>query len=81
MAKQTKNLSLDPEAVRRGERYSRLHRTSLSNLVSNFLSSLPGDPEDRTNPLSPAVQRLLGAGAGDTDLEDYRRHLTDKYGR
>ena len=37
MAKQSKNLSLDPEAVRRGERYSEHHQTNVSQLVNNFL--------------------------------------------
>ena len=35
-----KNLLLDPDAVARGERYSRCHVTSLSRLVSDFLRSL-----------------------------------------
>jgi hypothetical protein len=81
MAKQSKNLSLDPEAVRRGERYSELHGMNLSQLVSNFLSRLPTDSEDQETSLSPAVRRLVGIGAGSADREDYRRHLVEKYGR
>jgi hypothetical protein len=81
MSKQSKNLSLDPEAVRRGERYSELHRTNLSQLVSNFLSRLPIDSEEPDTSLAPAVRRLIGIGAGATDREDYRRHLVEKYGR
>ena len=81
MAKQSKNLSLDPEAVRRGERYSELHGTNLSKLVSNFLSRLPTDSEEQEAQLSPAVRRLVGIGAGTTDRGEYRRHLVEKYGR
>lgn len=81
MAKQSKNLSLDPEAIRRGERYSELHQTSISQLVSNFLSCLPVDSDEQERPLSPAVRRLLGVGSGASDVEDYRRHLMEKYGR
>jgi hypothetical protein len=81
MAKQSKNLSLDPEAVRRGERYSELHQTNLSKLVSSFLSRLPIDSDEQDRPFSPAVRRLLGIGSGDTDVDDYRRHLVEKYGR
>jgi hypothetical protein len=77
--KQSKNLSLDPQAVRRGERYSELHRTNLSQLVTNFLLSLPVPEEEE--PLSPAVRRLRGIGAGAAGIEDYRRHLVEKYGR
>jgi hypothetical protein len=81
MAKQSKNLSLDPEAVRRGERYSELHQTNLSQLVSNFLSGLPIHSEEPERPLSPAVRRLLDIASGSTDVEEYHRHLMEKYGR
>lgn len=81
MAKRIKNLSLDPEAVRRGERYCELHQTNLSQLVSNFLSRLPVDLDEQERPLSPAVRRLMGIGSGNTDVRDYHRHLTEKYGQ
>ena len=80
MAKQSKNLSLDPEAVRRGERFSELHQTNISQLVNNFLSSLPLEAEEQEKTFSPAVRRLLGVGSGRTDVEDYHRHLVEKYG-
>jgi hypothetical protein len=79
VARQSKNLSLDPEAVRRGERYSELHGTNLSQLVTNFLLSLPVTDEEQ--PLSPTVRRLLGVGSGDVTREDYHRYLAEKYGR
>lgn len=79
MARVTKNLSLDPEAVERGERYSELHSTSLSQLVSDFLSRLPLEEEEPE--LTPTVRRLLGVAAGKTREEDYRDYLAEKYGR
>ena len=81
MAKQSKNLSLDVEAVRRGERFNELYQTTLSQLVSNFLASLAIDSDEQGAPLSPAVRRLLGIGSGGTDVEDYRRHLDAKCAR
>jgi hypothetical protein len=81
MAKLSKNLSLDPEAVRRGERFSELHQTSIAQLVNNFLSNLPVESEEHDRTLSPAVRRLLGIGSGPTDVVDYHRHLAEKYGR
>ncbi|HET7585109.1 MAG TPA: DUF6364 family protein [Gemmatimonadaceae bacterium] len=80
--KRPKNLSLDPEAIARGERYSKLHGTNLSRLVSDFLRSLPlgGAPRPR----SPAVRRLRGiavsrAGKRTVGRVDYREHLYRKY--
>ena len=78
-AKRPKNLLLDPDAVARGERYSRRHGTNLSRLVGDFLRSLPLSADEGA--LTPAVRRLWGiaAGAG-ADREQYRQHLARKYG-
>lgn len=81
MPRVTKNLSLDPKAVERGELYSERHSTSLSQLVSEFLLRLPLEEDEQTRELTPTVRRLLGAAAGDTDRDDYREYLTRKYGR
>lgn len=78
-SKRPKNLSLDAEALRRGEEYSRRHQTNLSRLVGDFLRSLPLEGTHRE--LSPAVQRLRGVAAGGrTDPDHYREHLLRKYG-
>jgi len=78
-AKRPKNLLLDPDAVARGERYSRLHGTNLSRLVGDFLRALPLDAE--RSALTPAVRRLWGVAAGsDADQELHRQHLSKKYG-
>ena len=87
MAKTTKNLSLDAVAVGRGERYSELHHTNLSRLVSDFLARLPVDEAPRQ--LSPIVSRLLGVAASpqlagkkeDEAIDEYQEYLWTKYGR
>jgi uncharacterized protein DUF6364 len=78
MGKIVKNLTLDPEAVKKGERYSRKKGTSVSQIVSDFLSGLPDDSDSR---LSPAVSRLLGIAAGKADESTYHRYLEKKYSR
>jgi hypothetical protein len=80
MAKQSKNLSLDMKAIKRGERYSKLHNTNLSQLVNRFLSDLPiGD--EGTNNFSPTVRRLIGVASSKDPVKKYRQHLAEKYGR
>ena len=81
--KKPKNLSLDPATIERGERYARRHGTSLSGLVSDYLSALPLDPPAELR--SPAVRRLYGAAAGGAgrrtpDRTAYRDHLARKDG-
>jgi hypothetical protein len=81
--KKPKNLSLDPATIERGERYAKRHGTSLSGLVSDYLSALPLDPPAELH--SPAVRRLYGVAAGGAgsvspDRKDYREYLARKYG-
>jgi len=80
MAKQSKNLSLDPEAIRRGEIYARMHRTNVSQLVNGFLSALPLGDEAAEDTFSPVVRRLYGIAPGSAGIPEYRRHLEQKYG-
>jgi hypothetical protein len=79
--KKPKNLSLDPDVVARGERYSQAHGTNLSRLVGDFLRALPVDDGLAPLPRSPAVRRLRGIAAGGrADREAYRAHLLRKHG-
>lgn len=81
MGKVPKNLSLEPEAVARGERYGRRHGKNLSQLVNDFLSALPLTAP-AADELSPLVRRLRGiAGRGRSGRDAYRKHLIRKYGR
>ena len=79
MAKVVKNLTLDVEAARKGERYSKAKGTSVSQLVSDLLSRLPEESE--AEPLSPAVGRLLGVGSGQADEVAYRKYLEKKHSK
>jgi hypothetical protein len=80
MAKTTLNLSVDEAAAERARRYSELHKTSISRLVSDFLSRLPLEEGEVISELSPAVRRLYGIAEGGPDEEDYHRYLLEKYG-
>jgi len=80
MGKIAKNLSLEPDAIARGERYGRRHGKNLSQLVNDFLRGLPLEsPAERE--LSPLVRRLRGVAAGGRAAgKAYREHLYRKYG-
>jgi len=81
-AKKPTNLSLDPEAVARGERFAERHGTSISRMVNRFLLSLPDVPASEVvAQLTPTVRRLYGVAEGSSaDRETYRAHLRRKYG-
>ncbi len=89
MPKTAKNLYLDPDIIERAEEYGRRRGTNLSTLVSDYLDALTRRLTQR--PHGPLVQRLFGAGVSrpgaakkrtrrKPDIEDYRRHLDEKYG-
>jgi hypothetical protein len=90
MPKRNKNLSLEEEAIERGEIYSSMHNTNVSALVNEFLSRLPVKlrvgkvhPSEESDWLPPTVSRLLGVAAGDPEedpIEDYHNYLMGKYG-
>ena len=84
-AKKATNLTLDPEAVARGDRFGQRHGISLSQLVTSFLYGLPvEEPIDALADLSPPVRRLYGMAAKGSgralDRAAYRAHLSQKYG-
>lgn len=85
--KRPKNLTLDPEAVARGEAYGRRHGTNVSQIVNALLKALPPVQRIGSNEvmmlaeLSPLTRRLYGIAAGSTmGRNDYRAHLLKKYG-
>jgi hypothetical protein len=81
--KKPTNLSLDPDALARGEQFGKRHGTSLSQLVTRFLFSLPAEADASGVPLAeltPAVRRLYGVAAGDaSNRASYRAYLSEKY--
>lgn len=89
-----KNLFLDPAVIEHGAAYGRQHGTTLSRLVSDFLSGLSLEGDRSAHPVFPAVQRLLGAALpkrkkgkkgkkgpkeGDTNHAGVGRHANEDY--
>jgi hypothetical protein len=75
-SKKKLTLSVDERVIERARRYSTRHDTSISQLVTTYLSQLDA-PTDAT--LAPWVQRLRGILPAQTSLDDYRRHLDEKH--
>lgn len=69
-------LSVDEEVVERAKRYARRRGTSVSRLVEGYLKCItrPEEEPERA-PVLRSIRGLLRKGT----LEDYRRHLAEKY--
>jgi Family of unknown function (DUF6364) len=77
MSRKKLTLSVDENVIRKAKRFSRRHDTSLSRLVSDFLSRLTDAEGDRT----PLVSRLRGILPRRAGVQVYHRHLERKYRR
>jgi hypothetical protein len=58
--------------------YAASQNITLTSLISNFLQSLPGEQQPMQD--APIVQRLSGVLSPDVSVEDYQKHLEEKYG-
>lgn len=77
MGKKKLTLSVEERVIRKAKRFSARHRTTVSQLVTDFLGSLNDDAEGAP----PIVSKLLGVLPADVTREDYREHLRGKYER
>ncbi len=81
MAATKLTLRLDEDLVTSAKDYARRSGKSVSQLVAAYFSALQHlGNEDAGKRLTPLVRSLKGAWKGSpVDVEDYRRHLTEKY--
>lgn len=60
------------------KRYALTHQTTLTELISLFLEQIPSEVEVLDH--APVVRRLTGLLSPDVSVEDYKKHLEQKYG-
>ena len=61
------------------KRYANAHDTTLTQLITAYLERIPIEMESLDN--APVVRRLTGLLSADVSMEDYKKHLEEKYGR
>jgi hypothetical protein len=61
------------------KRYASAHNTTLTKLVSAYLERIPTEAESLDN--APVVRGLTGILSTDVSVDDYKKHLEEKYGR
>ncbi|HWR53857.1 MAG TPA: DUF6364 family protein [Bryobacteraceae bacterium] len=69
-------LSVPPEVVARAKRYAKERGVSISELVAAYLSAVANPPESTDE---PPVLRALRGTLKKAKIEDYHRHLAEKY--
>jgi hypothetical protein len=65
------------ELLEKAKRYAAENDTTLTNLIEAYLEHIParGFLAD-----APIVRRLSGVLSGQVSIEDYQKHLEEKYG-
>jgi hypothetical protein len=71
-------LSVDADVIERARRYSKRHQTSISQLVTNYLSQLDASSSEK---FSPSVRRLLSILPTSVSEEEYYQHLDEKHSK
>lgn len=60
------------------KRYAAENNTTLTELISAYLKQIPVQDEAFAD--APVVRSLIGIILPDVSIDDYRRHLDEKYG-
>ena len=76
---QTKlTLRLEDALIHQAKSYAKQHGKSLSQVVTDYFKLLTKKMDGTEIP--PITQSLIGImDSGDVDIEDYKRHLEEKY--
>jgi hypothetical protein len=61
------------------KRYARENNTTLTELIAVYLKQIPQSGSGLEN--APIVSRISGTISPDVSVEDYQKHLDEKYGR
>ena len=61
------------------KRYASQHNTTLTQLISAYLDRIPVESEPMDS--APIVRQLSGVLSQDIKVDDYKKHLEEKYGR
>jgi hypothetical protein len=65
------------DLVEKAKQYAAQNHTTLTNLIEAYLQNIPAQGLLAE---APIVRRLTGSLSQDVSIEDYRRHLEEKYG-
>jgi dsDNA-specific endonuclease/ATPase MutS2 len=82
MAMDTKlTLKLNEDIIEKAKEYAKAKKTSLSDLIENYLQKLTTDKKDNKTitPLVKSLSGVISLPKGYNDKKDYTDYLTNKY--
>jgi hypothetical protein len=74
-------LKLEHSIIEKAKKYARLHNTSLSGLIENYLQKITNDNEEKgqLTPLVKGLSGIIDLQEGFDYKNDYRDSLVNKY--
>ena len=78
MLKTKLTVRVDQDLLENLKRYAAENKTTLTDLIDTYLRHIPAQiPFDN----APIVRRLSGTLSSDVSLQDYKKHLEEKYAK
>ena len=71
-------IRLPRKLLENAKHYARQQNTTLTKLINEYLLQIPMPIKELDS--APIVRRISGTLSQDVSIEDYKQHLTDKYG-
>jgi hypothetical protein len=74
-------LKLNEDIIEKAKEYAKAKKTSLSDLIENYLQKLTTDKKDNKTitPLVKSLSGVISLPKGYNDKKDYTDYLTNKY--
>lgn len=64
--------------IENAKKYASRHRMTVTDLITAFLEHLPEESQGLES--APIVQRLTGLLSSNVSIDEYKKHLDEKYG-
>jgi len=78
MLKTKLTVRVEKDLLEKVKRYATTNNTTLTDLIDSYLRHIPGQiPLDD----APIVRRISGTMSMSTSMEDYKKHLDEKYAK
>ena len=78
MPKAKLTVRIDKDLLEKVKQYAAKNNTTLTDLINSYLRHIPGQVslED-----APIVRRISGTMSSNATIDDYKKHLEEKYAR
>ncbi|MCX6054188.1 MAG: DUF6364 family protein [Chloroflexi bacterium] len=78
MIKTKLTVRVDQDLLEKLKKYATKNNTTLTDLIDSYLRNIPA--QERYN-YSPIVKRLSGILSSEITVQDYKKHLEEKYAK